>query len=202
MKRALFTMVGFVTLFAIAGFAAEEQPNEISLQGTGFFTKDTNLNGFKQISTASGGLLVGYRYHLNSWFSLETNYGFARNTQKYFTSDANSRVQSDIHQATIDAAFNVPVSVGRISPYVLLGGGALVFEPTGKKGGSVSGASTDARGAFLYGVGFNFPLARKISLRMEYRGFAYKNTDFGLSSLHRNSWTHTAQPSVGFLYRF
>jgi hypothetical protein len=39
-------------------------------------------------------------------------------------------------------------------------------------------------------------------LRAEYRGFVYKNPDFGLASLKTDSWTHTAQPSAGIVFRF
>lgn len=203
MKRALFSMVGFMTLFAITGFAQEKR-NEVSFQGTGFFTKDTDTTGFKRTSTNAGGLLVGYKYRLNGWFALETNYGFTRNTQKYLTSSTNSRVQSDIHQATIDANFNLPFAIGKLAPYALTGAGALVFHPTHNRYASVTGTSNDARGAFLYGGGVSYavPFMRNVSLLAEYRGFVYQDADFSLSSLHKNTWTHSAQPSAGFVYRF
>ena len=203
MKRAVFTAFGLITFFGIAA-VAQEQRNEISVQGTGFFTKDTNDRDFSRTSTKTGGVLVGYRYRFNEWFSLETNYGWARDTQRYFTTTGASRIQSDVHQATIDAAFNLPFAIGRLTPYALGGAGALVFKPTGNRGGSVVGASTDARGAFLYGGGVNYPLpfVRRVLVRAEYRGFVYKDADFGLSNLHRSTWTHTAQPSAGLVYRF
>jgi len=203
MKRALFSMVGFMMLFAIAGFAQEKR-NEISVQGTGFFTKDTTTKGFSRTSTQSGGLLVGYKYRVNDWFALETNYGFTQNTQKYLTSSINSRVKSDIHQATMDATFDLPFAIGKLAPYALTGAGALVFHPTGNRHGSLTGTSNDATGAFLYGGGVRYalPFMRNVSLLAEYRGLVYKDADFGLSSLHRNTWTHTAQPSAGLVYRF
>jgi hypothetical protein len=39
-------------------------------------------------------------------------------------------------------------------------------------------------------------------LRAEYRGFVFKDPDFGVRSLDTDSWTHTAQPSAGLVYRF
>jgi len=203
MKRALFSMFGFIKLFAIAGFAQEKR-NEVSFQGTGFLTKNTNTTGFKRTSTTSGGLLVGYKYRVNDWFALETNYGFTRNTQKYLISNSNSRIQSDIHQATIDATFNLPFAIGKLAPYALTGAGALVFHPTGNPNGSVRGTSNDARGAFLYGGGVRYavPFMRNVSLLAEYRGLVYKDADFNLASLRRSTWTHSAQPSAGFVYRF
>jgi opacity protein-like surface antigen len=97
---------------------------------------------------------------------------------------------------------NLPLAVSRFSPYVLGGGGSLVFHPTGNAGGFVAGASTQAVGAFLYGGGVNYTLTRHFSLRAEYRGYVYKDADFGIRSLNTDRWTHTAQPSAGIAFRF
>src|SRR5258708_5087361 len=51
-------------------------------------------------------------------------------------------------------------------------------------------------------VGADYALTHHLSLRAEYRGFVYKNPDFGLAALHTDSWTHTAQPSAGIVFRF
>jgi outer membrane immunogenic protein len=99
-------------------------------------------------------------------------------------------------------ALNLPLPIKRVSPYVLAGGGGLVFDPTGNPGGSVAGAGTQGRGAFLYGGGADYALTRHFSLRAEYRGFVYKSPDFGLAALHTDSWVHTAQPSAGIVFRF
>ncbi len=48
----------------------------------------------------------------------------------------------------------------------------------------------------------NYALTQHFSLRAEYRGFVYKNPDFGLAALNTDSWTHTAQPSAGIVFRF
>lgn len=203
MKRALFRMVGFLTLFAISALAQEKR-NEISVQGTGFFTKDTDTRGLSRTSTNSGGMLAGYRYRLNTWASLEVNYGFTRNTQKYFTTSGTSSIQSDVHEATIDESFDLPFAIGKLAPYALVGAGALVFHPTGNRGGSARGASNDARSTFLYGTGVSYrlPFTRNVSLRAEYRGLVHQDPDFALIRLQRNRWTHTAQPSAGLVYRF
>ena len=50
-------------LFASAALAQGEERHEISVQGTGFFTKDTEGNGISQHSTDTGGFLAGYRFH-------------------------------------------------------------------------------------------------------------------------------------------
>jgi len=201
MRRTAIMLAGFVTLLAL-GAIAQENRSEISLQGTGFFTKDTNGQGISRTTTNTGGFLLGYRYHINRWLAAEANYGFDRDTQRYFSTGGFSRVQSDVHTATADMVVSLPFRFSRFSPYVLGGGGSLVFHPTGNAGGFVPGADTQAKGAFLYGGGANYTLTKRLSLRAEYRGYVYKDADFGVRALNTDSWTHTAQPSAGIVFRF
>jgi opacity protein-like surface antigen len=201
LRRTAILLASFV-MFLTLGVTAQENRSDISLQGTGFFTRDTSDRGVSRTTSDTGGFLVGYRYHINRWFSAEGNYGFDRNTQRYFGSFGESRVQSDVHTVTGDLVVNLPLPFRRISTYALAGGGGLIFDPTGNAGGSVPGASRQAKGAFLYGAGADYALTQHFSLRAEYRGYVYKNPDFGLAALHTDSWTHTAQPSAGIVFRF
>ena len=184
------------------GASAQETRSDISVQGTGFFTKDTSGDGISRTTSDTGGFQVGYRYHINRWFSAEGDYGFGRNTQNYFGSFGESRVRSDVHAVTGDLVVNLPLPIRRVKTYALAGGGGLIFDPTGNTSGSVPGASRQAKGAFLYGAGADYALTHHFSLRAEYRGFVYKNPDFGLATLKTDSWTHTAQPSAGIVFRF
>ena len=199
MKRCVFVVAASILLLTISTLAQEVR-NEVSAQGTGFFTKDSSNNGITRSATDTGGFLVGYRYHFNKWLAAEANYGFDRNTQKYFST--GSRVQSDIHTTTADLGVNLPVRFFGLRPYVLGGSGALTFHPTGNGSGAVPGADTQAKAVILYGGGADFGLTRHLALRAEYRGFIYKNPDFGLRSLSIDGWTHTAQPSAGIAYSF
>ena len=201
MRRTAIMLAAFVILLSL-GATAQESRSEISLQGTGVFTKDSNGQGVSRRTTDTGGVLVGYRYHFNRWLSAEANYGYNRDTKKYFSTGGFSRVQSDVHTATADAVVSLPFAIRKINSYVLAGGGSLVFHPTGNASGFVPGADTQARGAFLYGGGVNYTLTRHLSLRAEYRGYVYKDADFGIRSLNTDNWTHTAQPSAGIVFRF
>ena len=201
MRRTAITLAGFIILLSLSA-TAQENRSEISVQGTGFFTQDTNGQGTSRTTTETGGFLVGYRYHFNRWLSGEANYGYNRDTQRYFSAGGFSRVQSDVHTATADVVVGLPFRIARLNPYVLGGGGSLVFHPTGNPGGFVSGADTQAKGTFLYGVGVNYALTRHLSLLAEYRGYVYKDVDFGVRALNTDSWTHTAQPSAGIAFRF
>lgn len=198
-KLALSTAVGLTALQSLTA-VAQEVRSEISVQGTGFFTKDSDGNGIPNHVTNTGGFLLGYRYNINRWLAAEANYGYDRNTQIYFSSGL-ARVQSNVHQATGEAVVKLPTFL-RLQPYALAGGGALMFDPTGNAGSSFTGATWQAKGAFVYGAGADYAVTRHISLRAEYRGYVYKTPDFNLASLNSNAWTHTAQPSAGIVYRF
>jgi opacity protein-like surface antigen len=77
-----------------------------------------------------------------------------------------------------------------------------VFHPTGNAGGFLPGTDTQAKGTFVYGAGANYILTKHLSLRAEYRGYVYKDADFGVKALNTDTWTHTAQPSAGIAFRF
>jgi opacity protein-like surface antigen len=203
MRRSSFViLIAALSMLAISA-VGQESRSEISLQGTGLFTKDTTGQGNTQRGTNTGGFLVGYRYHFNHWLAAETVYGYSRDTQQFFTTGGVSRVQANAHEATGGFVVNVPVPARfRLTPYVLAEGGALVFDPTGNAFGTVVGAERQARGVFVYGGGADFPIVRHVSLRAEYRGLVYNAPDFGLRNLSINTVTHTAQPSAGIVFRF
>ena len=201
MRRTAIMLAGFFMVLTL-GATAQENGSEISLQGTGFFTQDSNGRGISRATSETGGFMLGYRYHINRWLAAEGDYGFDRNTQRYFAGFGESRVQANVHTVTADLVVNLPLRLRRISTYALAGGGGLIFDPTGNNGGAFPGAGNQGRGAFLYGAGGDYVLTRHFSLRAEYRGYVYKDPDFGLRALNTDSWTHTAQPSAGIVFHF
>jgi hypothetical protein len=91
----------FVVLLLTSSSIAQELPrNEVSVQGTGFLTRNSVENGILQHTTDSGGLLVSYRYHLNRWLAADGSYGYTRNTLQNFTSTGAFNVQANVHQTT------------------------------------------------------------------------------------------------------
>jgi opacity protein-like surface antigen len=204
-KRTLVSgLLGVVLLLASSARAQEGgfMRNEVAVQGTGFFTKNSQQNGTHEHSTNTGGFLVNYRFHINGWLAAEASYGYDRSSQESFTSGGNFGIQENVHQATGALVVTLPVSVHRVRPYVLAGAGALVFDPTGNAGGIVSGAQRQARPAFVYGGGLDYRLVRHVALRLEYRGFVYDRPDFGIAALSSNITTHTAEPSAGLVFHF
>lgn len=201
--RSLATVVfGVFILFASSARADERSAQEIGVQGTGFFTKDSSSNVLNQHTTNSGGFLVSYRYHFNRWFAADVSYGWNRDTQQNISSAGSLNVQANVHQSTVAAVVNLPWSRARFNPYLLAGTGALVFAPTQSAGATVPGAGNQAKATFVYGGGANYDFTKHLTFRMEYRGYVYGRPDFGVNALRSGLTTNTAQPSAGVIYRF
>jgi opacity protein-like surface antigen len=193
---------GLLLAFASAAMAQERMWSEVSVQGTGSFTKDSVGNGITQHTTDTGGLLLGYRFHFNRWLAVDASYGYNRNTLQNFTDNGPFHVQSNVHQATGALVVTLPWRTSKLVPYTLAGAGALIFDPTGNTGGFVPGAQKQTKATFVYGGGVDYDATSHVSLRLEYRGLVYQQPDFELNSLHSDATAHTAQPSAGFVVRF
>jgi len=200
MSRRAVLLVAMVLLFNGASFA-QDQRSEVSVQGTGFFTKDSDGRGLVQRGTQTGGVLAGFRYHFSRWFAAEANYGYARDTQKYFSSGTSTRIQVNFHEVTGAFVVTAPAFRDKIHAFALAGGG-LVFDPTGNAGGRFAGATTETKGAFLYGGGVDYDLLKRVALRVEYRGLVYKAPNFNVGRLDIDQFTHVAQPSASLVFRF
>ena len=196
----LVAVIAIVAVSATTALAQVEQHSQVSVQGTGLFTKSSTGQIPSNEASKSGGLLVGYSYQFSRWLGAEANYGYTRNTQNFIALAGPSSLQADFHEVTGALVAHIPVNVRSVRPYVLGGCGALVFDPTQKF--IVTGAERQTRGTFVYGGGANFDITKNFGVRAEYRGFVYKVPDFGLDTLNLDKFTHLAQPSVGFFVRF
>jgi len=73
-----------------------------------------------------------------------------------------------------------------------------VFDPR-----TVAGADTQARLGYAYGGGADFSVKRRVFVRAEYRGVFYNSPTFNMDGLNGlDRFTHRAEPSVGFGYKF
>jgi opacity protein-like surface antigen len=197
--KATILMMAVASVLSMTA-AAQEVRSEINVQGTGFFTSNRDNNGITHRTTNTGGFLLGYRYNVNNWLSAEANYGWTQNSQLYSGDFGAASVRADVHQVTGSAVVKLP-TIFRLQPFVRAGGGTLIFDPTDASG-NFFGATSETRGAFLYGAGADYAFTRHLALRAEYRGFVYKAPSFNLVSLNSDAWTHTAQPSAGIVFKF
>jgi outer membrane immunogenic protein len=203
-----FFLPALVFLVSIAGSGvAQNLRSEVSIQGTGNITKNSDNLDIPHEATKSGGFLAGYRYHLTPWFALQGDYGYTRNTQKYFDPVFGfTAIQANVQQLTGEAVITGRTS-SRVRPYALAGVGGLFFRPTNSLNNSFAGVGNNtgnnqAKAAFVYGGGVDFDLTRFVAFRAEYRGLVYKIPDFQIPGLASDAFTHTAQPSIGLVWRF
>ena len=195
-QKSLLAMfiVGVATV-ALPAYAQSENPGrqEVSVQAFGSFVTTTTQDGIDNSATNSGGVLGSYRFFFSTHHGVEANYGYSRNTQNYTSMGG---VKTNSHEISGAYVFRMPFH--KVTPFALVGVGALIFDPR-----DFAGASTQTRPAFLYGAGADFNLTSRIFLRAEYRGFVYNSPTYdypGFAGLDRV--THRAEPSVGFGYRF
>src|SRR6266566_5315178 len=203
-RLGLLTAIAAFFVFSTAAMAQVEHHSQVSIQGTALVTKDTNSDSspLSQRTTKSGGFLVGYSYQFNSWAGAEGNYGYTQNTLNTAGSFGQSSIRSDFHEITGAFVAHIPVNARGVRPYALAGAGALIFNPTDDARRINAGIDQQAKATFVYGGGVNFELTRNFGVRAEYRGLVYKVPDFKVDSLNLDKFTHLAQPSVGFYFRF
>ncbi len=174
-------------LAALPAFSQEAGRSEATVQAFGSFVKSTTDNGVQQGATNSGGVLASYRFFFSNSHGVEVNYGLATGPLG---------VRSNQHEVTAAYVYRHPLR--HFTPFVEAGVGGLVFDPT-----DATGASTQARAAFVYGGGADFNVTTRLFVRTEYRGLVYSSPTFDLTpALGTDRVTHRAEPSIGFGYRF
>jgi len=198
--RTLIVPAIILIFFGISS-SAQEVRNEVTVQGSGFFKKQTTAGGITDDATNSGGVMAGYRFNLKNWLAVEGDYDYFRNHQTFSGSSGTTFIPMNVHAATGTAIVKLPSfkmrAVKIVSPFVLAGGGAMFFD---SRGGSVNNEQT--RGAFVYGGGVDVPMSKHFLLRAQYRGFVYKTPDFEMTSLKVDKYTHSAVPSAGLVFTF
>lgn len=204
--KKLIELAIILVLFGISSWAQEVR-HELTIQGSGFFNKQTTAGGITNEPTNSGGVMAGYRFNLKNWLAVEGDYDYFRNSQRFLSSSGTTSIPMNVHAATGVAVVKLPsfkIPAGRIisavkivSPFVLAGGGAMFFDP---HGASANGEQT--RGTFVYGGGVDVPLSKHFLVRAQYRGFVYKTPDFEITSLKVDKYTHSAVPSAGLVFTF
>jgi opacity protein-like surface antigen len=186
-----------LVLFSLCSFVvAQEMKHEVTVQGSGFFNKESTGLGTKLSPTNSGGLMVGYRINLKSWLAAEADYDYFRNSQKFTNASSFTAVNTNVHAITGNAVVKLPV-MKSFQPYTLIGGGAMVFDPR-----KTNSFSSQTVGTFVYGAGADYPVTSHIGIRAQYRGFVYKAADYDVSTLKTDKFTHSAVPSAGLVFKF
>jgi opacity protein-like surface antigen len=189
---AIASVAAMMTMTAFAQEDYTRYKSDATVLGVGAFVKQTTQDGVRQSADNTGGVLATYRYWFDRHNGAEANYAWTQTTDKY------NELGIKNNSNEVSAAYVYRMPLRRWSPFVLAGAGGLIFDPK-----NYSGASTQARAAFVYGGGADFNLTDHFYIRGEYRGLVYNSPTFGETNLYgMDRVTHRAEPTLGFGWRF
>jgi opacity protein-like surface antigen len=190
------TMMVLLTGLMVPAFGQEDFKQDATVQITGNFTKSTTESGQKQGFSDSAGVLGSYRYFFHPNHGVEINYSYTRNS--LLTSLGGVSASQRLNEHEFTAAYVYRLSLGRVTPFALAGVGATLYDPA-----FAAGTSMTAKPAFIYGAGADIRVTSRTFIRAQYRGQIRQSLNSGLSIVPSDDrWLHTAQPSVGFGFRF
>ena len=177
-------VVAVLLLLASLGWGQDEGRWDVALNAGALIAKQTSGNGTTLIPTTNVGFLATGRFRFAKKSSLELNWGHAENTQKYVTSALQYQIPTTLTEFSGSYVFT-PMETKRFKPFLLLGGGVLVFNPNntliGGNPQSLEGVR-QTRPGVLYGGGVDYHLISFLSLRLQYRGMFYSPPDFKLQA--------------------
>jgi opacity protein-like surface antigen len=196
-------VVGVCLLAAVSIAAAQEGKADVAVSGMAVLTKDSSGNGIDQAVTNSGGILGSFRYQIRRNAALELNYGHTRNSQIYTNGSAFTfqEQQANVHELTAAYVYQFDRKK-KLNPFVLGGGGFLLFRPITTSTHSLVDPQNETQGTFLFGLGANYRLTDALGIRVQFRGLMYKAPDFGVATASTGAWTLTGEPSIGLTLRF
>lgn len=195
-----------VLFLSVTFAAAQEYPFDVAIGVGPALSRSTSGNQTTQTVTESGVGLATIRINFSRRSSAEFNYGRIRNTQEYFSSPYQYRIQDKITEYSGDYVFR-PVKWNKFRPYALAGGGVLRFYPD-YKGTTINqiltplGAMNQTRPSFLFGAGLDYRVTKRWGVRLQYRGFLYEVPDFKVNNLFTGAVGTLSEPTLGVVFRF
>jgi opacity protein-like surface antigen len=186
---------------AAAPALAQESRQDVSMSAVGTYQPTITGNGVTQKSTWGKGALLSYRFMLTPLSAIEGNYQYSQFDISYTGNFNRARVHSSMQE--MSAAYVRYFVYKNFNPFVEGGVGLLLFRPIDDTGTTTNAVSNSRKPALLFGGGIAYELSPSWDLRLEYRAFALKSVDFGLSSpFQTNRYYIMQQPTIGFAYHF
>jgi opacity protein-like surface antigen len=195
-----------VLFLSVSFAAAQEYPFDASVGVGPALSRSTSGNQTSQTVTESWVGLGTFRVNISRKNSAEFTFGHLRNTQKYFSSPLDYRVQDKISEFTGAYVFR-PMKWNKFHPFLLAGGGILRFYPE-YNGTTINMILTplptvnQTRPTFLYGGGFDYRVTKRWAVRLQYRGLLYEVPDFKVNNLFTGAIGNLSEPSLGVVFRF
>ena len=204
MFKKVLAAVAVCFLLASAGLA-QDYRFDASGGATYLFPKESDGNNRTLSPTQQIGYMASFRMRFSERHAIELDWGHAQNHQQYLSAGFNYRIQSTVNDLTGAYVFSLPLKIHKAEPFVLVGAGVIAFNPdnvTIESKPAFIGELRQTRAAFVYGGGFDYPVYWRLAVRAQYRGLIYRAPDFGVSTLFTGANGHTAEPSVGVVFRF
>jgi hypothetical protein len=195
----------FVALFVASFFAQSANAqgylrnSDVALSAFGQITGTSNGNGIQVKPGDSLGGVAEFRHEYHPWLGYEATYGYTRFSDRY--SDSPFSVQHNTHEFGASYLLSGPkLPLLGIQPFGLAGFSALLYSPSLNGG---QRASAQARPAFTFGAGANFPLLTShFGMRIQYRGLYHQTPDYDQAQYKTGTWRLTSEPSVGAYLHF
>ncbi|NYF78587.1 outer membrane protein [Granulicella arctica] len=203
MKQLICGVIFLGSLCHFAGAQAIETATrtprqQVSVQLGADFTRKVTDAGITYKPTSSGAAEVGYRFNINRWLGAEGDFDFFRDSQKFILSSTTASLKTNVSVATGSVVINLPNPITkRFKSFATVGGGAMIFNPTG-----TDFTAVQSRNVIAFGGGADFPVTRHIAIRGQAKTFLYKAPDFKMSDLHTSKYVQTMVPSVGLVFSF
>lgn len=211
-------MLFFLTSMGIA----QDKRFDFSANGALIVTDQSNGHGITQTATEGGGGFGTFRVRFNPKHSIVFAYGRFKNSQIYRTFD-DFHILTNISEYSF-AYMYTPFRKGRFETFVLGGGGVLGFSPRSTwvifppiapnvpnniQINLHAGKQSQLALQYGFGVDYRIPHLTRFALRLQYRGFLYKDPDFKIDansgsavSFFTGAISHMAEPSAGLVFRF
>ena len=217
-KAGLVTAVLF--LFTSPGVSQDRGHFDAGINGAAVFTKTSSGNGVQHSATVGSDYFGTFRFKFKHKHSLIFNYGAYKNSQVYQT-NFDYHVVTSTTEYSGAYVYNL-FQKGKFEPFVLVGAGALKFNPQSTwlvLPDFITGvpnrvqinlnATKQTALAYLYGAGVDYRLPWRFALRLQYRGLLYNAPDFKVNALSGSAVNfstggkgHMAEPSIGLVFRF
>jgi hypothetical protein len=171
----------------------------------GFYqvTNASNGNFIREDTTTSEGILLSFRQPYRPWLGYEANLGLTSFAEAY--NKGVVKLTNDVTDLSFSYLLQSPTVYG-FQPFLTLGGGIIIFSPTGTvtniNSPTPTHLPTQLLPEFTYGLGVNYPMFTHFGARVQLRGLKYKTPDFHQDSLDTHTLRTTLEPTLSFYYRF
>lgn len=188
-------MASYLTQPAIA--QSYLKSSEVAVSAFGQFTGSSNGNDIEVNPLDSIGGQATFRHVYSPRLGYEAGYGYTRFSDRY--SSYPFRIQHNVHEFGGSYLISLSRFLG-MQPFGLAGVSALLYAPTLNGG---QNASAQARAAFTFGLGGDFPLITShFGLRVQYRGLLHQTPDYGDPRFDSGTWRVSNEPAVGMFWHF